>query len=123
MAIFCTQCGFQDVDEHNGMRRTIVSAAIAVGLSFAPAVFASDEDDMAKMQQQLNKQVVEKPFSVEDAAKIDAYVTDAMKKDLKPRPQAPEIWQPGYTCANLRSRSYYDYRDCTYYYRYYGHYW
>lgn len=105
------------------MRIMLLSTAIAAGLSFAPAVFASDEDDMAEMQRKLNKQVVEKPFSVEDAAKIDAYVADALKKNVKPRPQAPEYWQPGYTCANLWSHSYYDYRDCAYYHRYYGRYW
>lgn len=106
------------------MRRPIVSTmAIVVGLSFTPAVFAGDEDKMAEMQRQLNKRVMEKPFSVEDAAKINAYVADAMAKGLKPVEQAPSYWQPGFTCTDLWSRSYYDYRNCAHYHRYYGRYW
>lgn len=105
------------------MGRLIIVAGLFSIVAFVSAVFASDEDDMAKMQRQLNQQTLEKPFSVEDAAKVDAYVADAMKKNLKPREKAPAYWQPGYTCASLWSRSYYDYRDCTYYHRYYGRYW
>lgn len=105
------------------MVRVIIGVGLISMLAFVPGVFASDEDDMAKMQRQLNQEVLEKPFSVEDAAKIDAYVADAMKKNLKPREKAPTYWLPGYTCTNLWSRSYYDYRDCTYYYRIHGRYW
>lgn len=96
------------------------TAWLVVGLS--PAAMAGDKEDMAEMQKQLNAGVMAKPFSVEDEAKIDAYVKDAMKKDLKPRESAPSYWQPGWTCNNLYGH-YYDYRDCMYYHRYYGRYW
>jgi hypothetical protein len=106
------------------MKRTIVlTLAILVGLSLPPTVFATDADEMAEMQRHLNRQVMGKPFSVEDAAKIDAYVADAMKKGLKPVEQAPSYWQPGFTCNDLWGRSYYDYRNCAYYRHYYGRYW
>jgi hypothetical protein len=79
---------------------------------------------MAAMQQRLNQEVLEKPFSVEDEAKIDAYIQDAMKKNLKPTvTKAPSYWQPGYTCASIYSRGWNTYRNCRYYHRYHGRYW
>lgn len=99
---------------------TLLVTALAVPMSCA---FADDEeDDLAKMQQQLNAQVMQKPFTVEDTAKLDAYIKDAMKKNMKPKEQPPAAWRPGWTCANLMY-SYYQYRNCMYYYRYYGYYW
>lgn len=73
------------------------------------------------MQKKLNAQVLEKPFSVEDVEKIDLYIKDAMKKDIKPREKPPASWRRGYTCEKLHN--YTEYRDCVYYYRYYGRYW
>ncbi len=91
---------------------------------FASVSFAQSEEEMAAMQRQLNAQVMEKPFSVEDEAKIDAYVKEAMKKDLKPEVQnAPNYWKPGYTCADIYSYGWRAYRNCRYYRRYYGYYW
>ncbi len=101
--------------------KKITLAMLLASNILTPAVFASDEEDMAAMQKKLNAEVMEKPFSVEEIGKIDAYVKDAMKKDLKPREKAPANWQAGYTCANLYN--YYDYRDCAYYHHYYGRYW
>jgi len=94
-----------------------------------PKAPASDAEALAEMQQKLNAQVMEKPFAVEDPAAIDAYVAEAMKKNLKPQATPPAYWQPGYTCADLlryrnRYRSYWsDYRECMYHHRYYGRYW
>ena len=100
--------------------------ALAMAVFFVGALptaaVAGDKEDMAEMQKQLNAGVMAKPFSVEDEAKIDAYVQDAMKKDIKPKQSAPSYWQPGWTCNNLYGH-YYDYRDCMYYHRYYGRYW
>ncbi len=99
-----------------------VLVAAACMLAATSAVAGTD-DDMAEMQKQLNAEVMQKPFSVEDSAKIDAYVKESMKKDLKPRQTPPPHWVPGYTCMNLWRYSYYEYRDCVYYYRVYGRYW
>lgn len=106
--------------------RLISLAMCAIGLfsmgEFAVGeVFAGDAEDRAEMQKKLNQGVMEQPFSVEDTAKIDAYIKDAMQKDLKPQQKPPRSWRPGYTCANLHD--YYEYRNCLYYYRYYGRYW
>lgn len=104
------------------MRQLAAATLIAVGSLAAQSVFAG-EDDVAEMQKKLNAQVMEKPFTVEDQQKIDAYVTEAMQKNLKPKERAPEHWAPGYTCQNLWHYSYNEYRDCVYYHRYYGRYW
>lgn len=101
---------------------SVLLAVLCAGGIFSwGAASAGESEDPVEMQKQLNQGVMEKPFSVEDAAKIDAYITDAMKKDIKPQQTPPASWRSGYTCADLQD--YYEYRDCLYYYRYYGHYW
>jgi hypothetical protein len=104
-------------------QRVMMGIAVLCALVLAArgVVVAGDDKELEEMQKKLNSQVLEKPFSVEDTAKIEAYIQDAMKKDLKPQATPPASWQPGYTCANLHN--YYEYRNCSYYYRYYGHYW
>lgn len=109
----------------NSSGNHLLSVGIAVAcLAATLPVSAQTEAEMRAMQQALNKQVLEQPFSVEDEAKIDAYVKEAMKKDLKPEvTKAPSYWQPGYTCANIYSYGWSAYRNCRYYLRYYGRYW
>ncbi len=86
--------------------------------------FAQTDEELQAMQQQLNSEVMEKPFSVEDEAKIEQYINDAMQKQLKPQvAKAPSYWKPGYTCANIYNHGWNAYRNCRYYHRYYGHYW
>jgi len=86
-------------------------------------LLADDEEDMAEMQRQLNADVMAEPFDASDAAKVDAYIKKSMEADIKPRTAAPNYWQPGYSCRDIRRYSYRDYRDCRYHYRYYGRYW
>ena len=92
----------------------------------ATTAFADTASDMAEMQKQLNAETMNKPFQVEDASKVDSYIKDAMKKDLKPDPTPPANWGPGYTCDSYYhhySYNYYGYRNCMYYHHYYGRYW
>ncbi len=90
----------------------------------AAAAFANEEEEMAAMQRQLNAEVMEKPFSAADEAKVSAFMKDAMAKDLKPEVRkAPNYWRPGYTCANIYSYGWSAYRNCRYYRHYYGRYW
>lgn len=101
-----------------------VSALLLFTLLAAAAAFANEEEEMAAMQRQLNAEVMEKPFSAADEAKVSAYMKDAMAKDLKPEVRkAPSYWRPGYTCANIYSYGWSTYRNCRYYHRYYGRYW
>lgn len=81
------------------------------------------ETDKERAQRQMNEQVLAAPFSVEDQAKIDAYVKSAMQKDLKPAPNAPTYWRRGYSCESIRGYGWRAYGDCSYYYRYHGRYW
>ncbi len=107
---------------HSSLFRTaLLSLLCAVSFS----AVADSASDMADMQKKLNQETLDKPFAVEDVAKIDTYINDAMKKNLQPKQTPPNGWQPGYTCDSYyRGRySYYGYRDCMYYHRYYGRYW
>lgn len=88
----------------------------------APAVFAGDAEDLQKYQKQLNSEVMAQPFAVADDAKVDAYIKEAMKKNLTPPKYEGTHWRPGYTCRNLLRYSWREYRNCRYYYRYYGRY-
>lgn len=79
-------------------------------------------EEKQRMQQQLNDQVMSKPFSVVDEAKVKAYIEDAQKRKIVPQPYTGTYWRPGYTCYDLRPYSYQEYLSCRYYYSYYGHY-
>lgn len=101
----------------------LLSTLLTSFLSFSATTRA---DEMAEIQKRLNAETMDKPFQVEDAAKVDSYIQDGMKKDLKPNPTAPANWGPGYTCDSYYhhySYNYYGYRDCMYYHHYYGRYW
>lgn len=80
-------------------------------------------DQRSEMQKRLNEQVMEKPFSVENEANLNAYIEEATKRGTPPRSEPSKYWRRGYTCGDLRRYSWYDYRDCSYYHRYYGYYW
>ena len=99
----------------------IISAIILSLVSIN--ILASEEDDMAEMQRKLNQEVMSKDFDPGDAAKVDAYIAEAMKKGLKPTTVAPKYWQNGYTCRDIRRYGYAGYQNCMYHYRYYGRYW
>jgi hypothetical protein len=43
-------------------------------------------DDMKKMQEQLNNQVLSKPFSVADEAQVKSYIEDAQRRGEVPQP-------------------------------------
>ena len=78
-------------------------------------------DEMKRMQEQLNNQIMSQPFNVADEAQVRAYIEGAQKRGEVPQPYAGKHWRPGYTCANLRPY-YQEYLSCRYYYSYYGYY-
>lgn len=101
----------------------LVATPLALAV-WAMHCYGQSEAEMREIQRALNKEVLEKPFSVEAEEKIDAYVKEAMKKDLKPEvTRAPDYWRPGYTCADIYGYGWRAYRNCRYYHRYYGRYW
>lgn len=109
------------------MRTSLHLFSYLVLAALATVVHADAAADRAEMQRQLNQETLDSEFQTEDTAKIDSYITDAMKKDLKPKTNPPTNWQPGYTCDSYYRHyyryNYYGYRDCLYHYRYYGRYW
>ena len=107
----------------NVLFRSMASSFIFMSLISGSAIAQTDKE-LAEMQKKLNAQVLEKPFSVEDEAKVDAYIKDAMAKNLKPAADtAPSHWQAGYTCADIYSYGWNEYQNCRYYRHYYGRYW
>ncbi len=107
------------------MKKVMMLMAAAVVGIYALPILAGDEEDMAEMQKRLNQEVMDKPFSVEDQSRIDAYMEEAVKKNLKPIERPPENWnwRPGYTCASIYNYGWQAYSQCAYYHRYYGRYW
>lgn len=94
----------------------------ALLLMFNVSAFASDEDELEKMQQQLNQEVMGKEFLAEQPEKVEAYIKEAMEKNLKPPEYVGTHWRRGYTCRDLLRYSWREYRNCRYYYRYHGRY-
>ena len=84
--------------------------------------YATEEEDLAEMQKQLNAETMNKPFLAEQPEKVDAYIKEAMKKDLKPPEYEGTHWRRGYTCRDLLRYNWREYRNCRYYDRYHGRY-
>ena len=78
--------------------------------------------EIEKMQRQLNKEVLEKPFFAEEPAKVDAYIKEATKNHIKPLEYTGNNWRAGYTCHDMLRYSWVEYRDCSYYRHYHGRY-
>lgn len=112
---------------HNMMKGSlncVLRGLLTLGIvaSAYSMVLAGEEEDMAAMQKAMNQQTMERPFNAGDQAALDAYLAQALKNGLPPPQQKPPSnWQPGWTCNNLMY-SYYEYRNCRHYHRYYGHY-
>lgn len=99
--------------------------SLFIGLLFfanSVAIAASDNDEMATMQKKLNAEIMEKEFFAEQPEKVEAYIKEAMEKELKPEEYMGIYWRRGYTCRDLLRHSWREYRDCRYYHRYHGHY-
>ncbi|WP_455375304.1 hypothetical protein [Kaarinaea lacus] len=94
----------------------------AILLVTTTSAVASEQDDLEKMQQQLNQEVMSQEFLAEQPEKVEAYIKEAMEKNLKPEEYVGTHWRRGYTCRDLLRYSWQEYRNCQYYYRYHGRY-
>lgn len=101
---------------------TALGASVFGVLQMDSAHGAEMSNDMKKMQEHLNNQVLSKPFSVADEAQVKSYIEDAQRRGEVPQAYQGKHWRPGYTCVDLRPYSYREYLSCRYYYSYYGHY-
>ena len=75
----------------------IVGAGALGVLQLEMAHSAEMLDDMKKMQEQLNNQVLSKPFSVADEAQVKSYIEDAQRRGEVPQAYKGKHWRPGYT--------------------------
>ncbi|VAW94802.1 hypothetical protein MNBD_GAMMA22-1646 [hydrothermal vent metagenome] len=90
--------------------------------SFSLSSYATEEEDLAEMQKQMNAEVMSKPFLAEQTEKVNAYIKEAMKKNIKPKVYKGNHWRRGYTCRDMLRWSWTEYRNCRYYYTYHGSY-
>lgn len=102
--------------------RTMISLLVGIVCFFAQPVFANEEDDMAEMQKKFNAETMAKPFLAEEPEKVEAYIKEAMEKNLKPVEYEGTNWRRGYTCRDLLRYSWREFRNCRYYHRYHGRY-
>ncbi len=104
--------------------RIILMLFAASGFMFSAFAFqdTSEEDELARMQAQLNAEVASKPFLAEKPEEVDAYIKSMLEKNIKPEEYKGTHWRPGYTCRDLLRYNWTQYRNCRYYYRYHGRY-
>jgi hypothetical protein len=101
----------------------------AAGLTFLMGISPTaltDDAARAKMQRELNAEILAASFDPGDIDKAKAYADAAIKKNVKPVSTPPSYWQPGWNCGHLtryRHYRYKHYRNCIYHHRYYGRYW
>lgn len=102
----------------------------ALGISYMLIISASsfaqqeesEEEALARMQAQLNQEVMTKPFLAEKPKEVDAYIKDMLAKKVTPAEYSGTHWRAGYTCRDLLRYNWTQYRNCRYYRRYYGRY-
>jgi hypothetical protein len=109
-------CERDDVMKHMPLTLVMIGILCSLFCIYQVNIAHSGEmtDEMKKMQEHLNNQVLSQPFSVADEAQVKAYIEDA--------PYTGKHWRPGYTCYDLRPYSYREYLGCRHYYFYYGRY-
>jgi len=91
-------------------------------LSSAFAQEETEEEALARVQAQMNAEVLSKPFLAERPKEVDAYIEGMLKNKVKPPEYQGTYWRPGYTCRDLLRYDWTQYRNCRYYYRYHGRY-
>jgi hypothetical protein len=82
----------------------------------------SEEEALARMQAQLNQEVMSKPFLAEKPKEVDAYIKNMLAKNVTPSEYSGTHWRAGYTCRDLLRYNWTQYRNCRYYHRYHGRY-
>ena len=93
-----------------------------IGFSMAASAQSDEDEELARMQAELNKEVMSRPFLAEKPEEVNAYIESMLKKNVKPPEYSGTHWRPGYTCRDLLRYNWREYRNCRYYYRYHGRY-
>lgn len=107
------------------LRQLLVLAGVVFSSLVSFSTFAqsdSEEEELARMQAELNKEVMSRPFLAEKPAEVDAYIKSMLEKNVKPPEYSGTHWRQGYTCRDLLRYNWTQYRNCRYYHRYHGRY-
>lgn len=110
------------------MKRVVMAltvVAVAGSLVLGDTVSSADAqtaDDKKRMQEQLNEQIMSRPFSVPAESEVKTYIEEQTKKGVVPQPYTGRYWRRGYTCLNLARYSRAEYLACRHYHAYYGRY-
>lgn len=99
-----------------------LTAVLAALLALAASASPCRAESAADVQKRLNEQTLSQGFSVREESELKAYLDEATKKGVVPKPYTGSHWRRGGTCEDLRAYSWTEYRDCMYYHRYYGRY-
>ena len=103
--------------------RRLTNALLAAGVSCQLLLaLPCRADQKAEMQKQLNGEVLNQGFDVKREDELNAYIDAATRKGLVPKAYTGTHWRRGATCDDLLGYAWSEYRDCMYYYHYYGRY-
>jgi hypothetical protein len=100
----------------------MMAAILFATISSAFAQQETEEEALARVQAQMNAEVLSKPFLAERPKEVDAYIEGMLKNKVKPPEYQGTYWRSGYTCRDLLRHNWSQYRNCRYYYRYHGRY-
>jgi hypothetical protein len=100
----------------------LLAIIVLQSMLFNQTAIAEEDDALARAQAQMNAEVLAKPFLAEKPEEVDAYIKSMLAKKVKPPEYQGTYWRPGYTCRDLLRHNWTQYRNCRYYYRYYGRY-
>jgi hypothetical protein len=116
-------------DNFTIFKSTYHSILVIVLVGLASITFSShalqdsaEDEELARMQAQLNAEVMSRPFLAEKPKEVDAYIKSMLEKKVKPPEYVGSHWRTGYTCRDLLRYNWTQYRNCRYYHRYHGRY-
>jgi len=100
----------------------ITMGLVTIAISSHASQDSSEDDELARMQAQLNGEVMSRPFLAEKPKEVDAYIKSMLEKKVTPSEYVGTYWRTGYTCRDLLRYNWTQYRNCRYYHRYHGRY-
>jgi hypothetical protein len=105
-------------------RHSILAVICLASITFSSHALqdTSEDEELARMQAQLNAEVMSRPFLAEKPKEVNAYIKGMLEKNVKPPEYMGSHWRTGYTCRDLLRYNWTQYRNCRYYHRYHGRY-
>ena len=66
------------------MRTVLILLISLFFLAYSAVVLAADKDEMEAIQKKYNSEIMENEFFAEQPDKVEAFIREAMEKNLKP---------------------------------------